>query len=460
MNNRKKSQPRKKQPQKQIQKTLLNSVTIQSGQDTSILQKDIFKEYHPDRSNTDQGELVNNRWVRFFGNDGSFLKGLIAGLSNSPTLRNILDQKTTLSLGDGFIAVKSEKVPFLQSLRKLFRLNKADDNNIDAVNDLIANVNLYNESLEEVLQKLFFDYYAFGNAFPELKKATKDGKEIVYLYHVPIGDVAIEKANDNGIIKNVGICNSWDNDGINEEEIRVVPMYPEFRRGSSIIHIKNYAPNFFYWGIPSNIAGRFWTEIEYRIPKYNITKFKNGFLPSAIIQAYGSFTEEEAQELSKSFENTFSDTENGSRLMLQVLRSKQDAADIQILEDSTDGNWLELQIVTTQQIITANGWATSISGVAQAGKLGNNQQIRDELELVTNMSIKPVRRKFLQKIINPWLQENKKVNTSIGDTMLTIANSNPISLAGSITPTDALDRNELREILGYAPQEDQQTQEE
>ena len=433
------------------QKNLINSVTIKSGKDTNVLQKDIFREYHEDSSDSDQGQLVNNRWVRFFGQDSSFLKGLIASISNSPTLRNIIDQKTTLSLGDGFIPVSSDRVPFLQTLRKMFRLSKADDNAVNLINDLIGNVNLYNESLEEVLGKLFFDYYSFGNAFAEYKIATRGGEKVVLLYHIPVENVAIEKADENGFSKNIGVCNSWDNDGLSDNDIKVIPFYPEFKDNSSVVHIKNYAPNFSYWGIPSNIAGRFWAEIEYRIPKYNITKFKNGFQPSAIIQAYGSFTDEEAQALEDSFKETFSDTENGSRLLLQVLRSKTDAADIAILDDNNDGNWLELQKVSTQQIITSNGWLTSISGVAQSGKLGNNQQIKDEIELAINMVIKPVRRKMLQKVVGPFVKENKKVNPALGSTMLTIANMNPISLASMIKPSDALDRNEQREILGYEP---------
>jgi hypothetical protein len=455
---RRSNQKQRTQTQGRSQKTLLNSVKIRTSKDTNILQKDIFREYLPDSANSDQGYLVNNRWVRFFGQEGSFLKGLIAGISNSPTKRNIISQKTTLSLGDGFLAVKADKVPFLHSLRKMLRLSKADDNSIDAMNELISNVNLHNESLEEVMEKLFFDYYSFGNAIAEFKKATRNGQPIVYLYHVPIENAAIEKVNSNGIVKNIGICNSWDNDGLSDKDIRVVPIYPEFKNKSSVVHIKDYAPNFFYWGIPSNIAGRFWAEIEYRIPKYNITKFKNGFLPSAIIQAYGSFTTEEANELADSFKETFSDTENGSRLLLQILRNKTDAADIQIIDDKSEGNFIELQNLATQQIITSEGWFPSISGIATPGKLGSSQELKDGIELAINMKIKPIRRKFLQKIINPFIKENKDVNGAIKGTMLTIANSNPISLASSIIPNDALSRNEQREILGYEPEETQEPQ--
>lgn len=374
----------------------------------------------------------------------------MALVMNSTTLRNVIDQKTTLTLGDGFIPVSSDKVPFLHNLRKLFRISTASKKETNAVNDLIANVNLHNESLEEVSEKIAFDWWAFGNAIVELKR-TEDK---VLMYHVPLENVGIKKADNNGLVTAIGICSNWDNDGFNESRIEEIPLYPKFdSKGRSAIHIKNYAPNFFYWGLPENVAARFWAEIEYRIAKYNITKFKNGFTPSALIQAYGSFTEEEAEQLSAAFKDTFTDTENGSRILLQVLRNKTDAADVHILEDKSEGNFLELQKLATQAIVTANRWTMSLAGIAQGGKLGTNQQIKDELEFVTNTTIKQGRRKIMQKIINPFILENRKLNTVLGNTMLTVANSNPISLASSIVPKDALNRNEMREALGYAAEE-------
>ncbi|OED34715.1 hypothetical protein AB832_07000 [Flavobacteriaceae bacterium (ex Bugula neritina AB1)] len=439
-----------------VESNFIDSATILHGKDTNILQQDLFREFHPDTYDSDQGQLVNGKWVRFFGQDSSFLKSLMALITNAPTLRNIIDQKTTMTLGDGFVPVSSEKVPFLQTLRKLLRLSTAQDNNIEAVNDLIGCVNLYNESLDEVLKKISFDWWSFGNGIVELKKAKKEGKDVVYIYHVPLENVGIKKANKNNIIEAIGVCQNWDKEGFNEANIREIPMYPNFdSSGSSAIHIKNYNPNFFYWGLPSNVAGRFWAEIEYRIPKYNITKFQNGFTPSALIQAYGAFTPEDAKKLRKSFTDTFTDTGKNSKILLQVLRSKEDAADVHILEDKSEGNFLELQKMTSQGTVTSNGWTMSLTGIAQGGKLGTNQQIRDELEFVINTSIKPFRRYLEQKIVGPYIAENKKVNSDLGSVMLHIANSNPISMASLIRPTDALDRNELREILGYEPQEEQ-----
>ena len=434
----------------------LASTTITHGKDTPVLQEDLFKDFHADSYDSDQGSLVNGKWARFFGTDASFLKGLMALSMNAPTHRNVIDQKTTLTMGDGFVPIASDTVPFLQTLRKLFKVGNTTESQVNAVNDLIGNVNLYNESLEEVVEKVAFDWWAFGNAIVELRKTTRNGEEITYIYHTPLENTAVKKANSNNIIEAIGVCQNWDIEGFSDVNVTEIPMYPNFSAdGRSAIHIKNYAPNFFYWGLPENIAGRFWAEIEYRIPKYNITKFKNGFTPSALIQAYGALTPEDAQKMKKSFEDTFSDTGNNSKILLQVLRSKEDSADVHILEDKSEGNFLNLQEMAAQAAVTAGRSTMALTGIAQGGKLGSNQQIRDELEFVINTSIKPFRRKLVQKIVNPFIAENRKQNTKLGNVMLHIANSNPISMASLIVPKDALDRNELREVLGYEAQEEE-----
>ena len=91
----------------------------------------------------------------------------------------------------------------------------------------------------------------------------------------------------------------------------------------------------------------------------------------------------------------------------------------------------------------------SLGGFATGGKLGTNQQIRDELDYVTNTCIKPVRRKGLQSIVNPFIKENAKVGRIPENIMLSIANLNPISLASQLDPKNVLLANEQREVFGY-----------
>ena len=439
--------PIKKRPKS----ALLASATIKHGIDTPILQQDLDREFQPDKYDSDQSMLVDQKWVRFFDVRDSFLKGLMALINNSTTLRNVLNQKTTLSMGDGFMPYESKTVPILQTFRKFIKKIFAADDSILQLNDFIGNVNFNNESLEDVIRKVFFDYWAFGNAFVEFVKTARDGKEVVLIYHLPIHKVGIKKTDESNIIKAVGISDDWElNQGANVVE---VAMYPEFTKinGSqrSVVHIKNYSPGFFYWGIPSNIASRFYAELEYRIPKYNIAKFKNGFVPSAIIQMFGSMTTQEAQKMVQNLQDAFTDTDKNSKMFVQVLSDEKYKLNATILEDKNDGSYLDLAKIASQGIITGNEFTTSLSGFAIGGQLGTNQQMRDELDYVTNTTIKPVRRKVLQNIINPFIKENQKVGALADGIMLTIANMNPLSLSSQIDPKAVLLTDEQRDILGF-----------
>ena len=440
----------KKPTAKRPQSSILASATIRQGIDTDILQEDLIREFQPDRYNSDESYLINSKWVRFFDPNSSFLKSMMALINNSTTLRNVIQQKTSLTMGEGFNAVESKNIPVLQSFRRLIKKLSVSDSGIEEMNSLITSVNLNGETLEEVIDKVVFDWWAFGNSIVELVKTTAGGKDIVYIYHIPLYKAAIKKANENNIVKEIGISENWDNQSGTDEGVSVLPLYPEFNtEGRAAIHIKQYSPGFFYWGLPENVAGRFWSEIEYRIPKYNISKFKNGFVPSAILQFFGSLTKQEAEKLVSSVEDTFTDTGKNSKMLVQVLRDEKYKLNAQILEDKNDGNYMDLQALASQAIVTANRWTMSLAGFATGGKLGTNQQIRDELDYVINTSIKQARRKIMQNIVNPFIKENALLNPALNNIMLEIANINPVSLASYLDPKQLLLQNEQRQILGF-----------
>ena len=327
-------QPNNKPVSKAKKKTILASATIEHGRDTAILQVDLDREFQSDRFSTDQSYLINSEWVPFFTPDYSFLKGLMALVNNSTTLRNVLNQKTTISLGDGFIPYQSDTVPILQTFRKFVKKLFETTSELEILNNFLGNVNLHNETLEDVIRKVFFDWWGFGNAIIEMVDTTRDGKPIVMMYHTPLHKAAIKKTDDTNIIKAIGINDNWEFNSI--ENITEIPLYPEWTNGKSkrcAIHIKNYSPGFFYWGIPSNIATRFYSELEYRIPKYNIAKFKNGFVPSSIIQFFGQMTTAEAQRLVNKTVDAFTDTGQNAEILVQVLSDEKYKMNVEVLEE-------------------------------------------------------------------------------------------------------------------------------
>lgn len=440
-------------------KNILASAQIKQGQDTDVLNEDLFNEAILDQAGR-SALLVKDRWVLMFDEKQSFLKNLMSLTNNSTTLRNVLNAKTAFTLGDGFQVVEADTIPILQSVKKLVRRFTGDAKNLKALNDCLGQVNQAGETLEDVSQKIIYDFVAFGNAYIEFVKTTEGGKDVVYLYHVPAYKVGIEKHNESGFSENFGICQDWQNLGQKEDNITVIPQYPKFTTGTakrSIVHLKQYAAGFDYYGLPEWISARLWANIEYRIPKYNITKFKNGFVPSAIMQFFGAMNEQEAEDLIKGIDATFTDSGKNSKIFAQVLRDETYKADVTLLEDKSEGNFLELSKLASQALVTANRWTMSLAGFATSGKLGSNQQIRDEIELVTNTVIKQIRRSFLQKVVNVYIKELSTAKNDIFKGLqIDIANLTPVSVASSLNPEISLLTSEKRNLLGYDTLDEEQ----
>lgn len=441
--------------------------------DIGILRKDQINEPAEERTT---GEFVDGKWARFFDNNSTFLYELRQLTQNSATLGRILEDKARLAMGSGFNVVESKGgIPFLASLKRMLTKLRGKETAVEIVNKIIGSVNLHSETLEEVGYKLNYDFAAFGNAVAELIRTTKDGKPVIYINHVPLEYVGVGIVGPLGVSEKIAIQKEWIK-GQSPAKENIVSIYPNWtvneevdengkvlaKTERTVIHVKNYLPGFEYWGLPSWIAARYWAEIEYRIPKYNISKFKNGFTPSAIVQFFGSATKEEAQQLIKDFRNAMTDTGNNSKIIAQVLRDERFKVNIETLEDKNDGNYMDLSKLAAQNIVTATRWTMALAGHATAGKLGTNQQVRDELEIITNMCIKPQQSVMLGRVFNPFLKEYAEYGKQpqLSNIFLTIANNNVVSFASKIDANTNLTTNEKREALGYDSLTQEQIEEE
>jgi hypothetical protein len=233
-------------------------------------------------------------------------------------------------------------------------------------------------------------------------------------------------------------------------------MYPDFKKFEdgtqrSVIHVKQYAAGYFYFGLPEWIGAKMWAEMEYRIQRFNTSKFENGFMPSGIMQFFGSITPAEAKKLVEGIESKFTGMANNHKLFVQVLRDEKLKANWIPTSKENEGEFLNLQNLAASAIVVANRWSKSLAGFATAGQLGSNQQIRQEMEYLQSTVIKPRQNLMLSKIINPYLAEIGLYNPALKDVQFSISNTLPVSFMGEIKVEDNLTQDEKREILGYSP---------
>jgi capsid portal protein len=363
-------------------------------------------------------------------------------------------------VGDGFIPMKGKANTLLTTSMKGEVIT---DDSLNEIEDVISQVNLHGQNLQEVLAQLAFDYDAFGNSFCEIVKGKVGSEPFTYIYHVPVYNIGIRKAEADQIIKSVGIYDNWEEvplttDGVfyESEGFREVPMYPDFKKFEdgtqrSVIHVKQYAAGYFYFGLPEWIGAKMWAEMEYRIQRFNTSKFENGFMPSGIMQFFGSITPAEAKKLVEGIESKFTGMANNHKLFVQVLRDEKLKANWIPTSKENEGEFLNLQNLAASAIVVANRWSKSLAGFATAGQLGSNQQIRQEMEYLQSTVIKPRQNLMLSKIINPYLAEIGLYNPALKDVQFSISNTLPVSFMGDIAVEDNLTQDEKREILGYSP---------
>ena len=348
-----------------------------------------------------------------FGANNLFPQFLAEIARQSPTHRAILGQKKILSVGKEFQSESEQLMSF-----------------VDAINP--------QESLRDVYGKIMFDYYCFGNAYLEVVKHNNG----VNLYHIDATKVRIAKDQ-----KHVYIHADWSNYNQSKKQQVILPMYPNFENNTSIIHFKDYEPTFNYYGLPDFVAALSWLSIDNLLQSYNKNKFENNFMPSAIVEINGDMGEEEAEKLVRDAQQRWTGKNNNSKILFLVKNGDTKPANITMLSDNADGSFMELQKLTSQNIITAHRFQPAMSGIVSSGKMSNTgNEIRIAWEMVMGTLIKDVEGVVLKKI-RSVINEMTPLNADD----LEIIYEPPISYLADINPSEILTINEQRVMLGFDP---------
>ena len=345
-----------------------------------------------------------------FGDDNLFPQYLAELKRKSSTNRSVLAQKTIFTSGAKFVCNNPELERFVED------------------------VNADHESLRDVFKKLADDYYTFGNAYMEC--VVYDGG--INLYHLDATKVRMSKTNKEVYI-NSDWCRYWDND----EKITRLPIYPRVAHNKFVVHFKDYEPTFNYYGLPDYVAALEHIAVDFEIGKWNHTKFKNGFQPSAIVEISGDMGEDEAKKLVREAQKKFVGEGNNGKIMFIVKNGDTSPANVSIIKDDQEGSWLDLQRVTDQNIITAHRWQPSLSGIVSSGKMNNTgSEIRIAYDLAMTTVIKDTSELLLNGIRKVLYNE-----LGFDPRDLKIHYEPPVSYANEIDVKTVLTINEQRRML-------------
>ena len=360
-----------------------------------------------------KGNNASNEPYVPFGSNNLFPEFLAEITRKSPTHRAILGQKKILSVGKEFQSEDQRLMEF-----------------VDDVNT--------GESLRDVYGRLMFDYYTFGNAYLEIVKH----KAGVNLYHIDATKCRISKNHEH-----VYIHPDWTNYTSTKKDQIIIPMFPNFENNRAIIHFKDYEPTFNYYGLPDFVSALRWLNIDHLLQQYNNTKLEQNFMPSAIVEINGDMGQDEAEELVKEAQQKWTGQGNNSKILFLVKNGDSKPANITMLNDTSDGSFMDLQKLTSQNIITAHRWQPAMSGIMSVSKLSSTgNEIRVAWEMVMGTIIKDAEGIILSKIrmvINEFMPFNADD--------LDIIYEPPISYLADIQASTILTLNEQRVMLGFDP---------
>ena len=345
-----------------------------------------------------------------FGTNNLFPQYLAELKRKSSTHRSVLAQKAVFTSGAKFVT------------------------NNETVKKYIKDVNADGETLRDVFKKLADDYYTFGNAY--LEGVLYDGG--LNLYHLDATTVRMSKEKQE-----VYIHPDWRRYNSQKEKTQVIPIYPKVKSSRFVIQFKDYEPTFQFYGLPDYIAALEHVAVDYEIGKWNHTKFKNGFQPSAIVEINGDMGEEEAKKLVREAQKKFVGDGNNGKIMFIVKNGDTSSANVQIIKDDQEGSWIDLQRITDQNIVTAHRWQPSLSGLVSSGKMNNTgSEIRIAYDLAMTTVIKDTSDLLLTGI-------KKLLFSELGflPEDLLIQYEPPISFATQIDPKEVLTINEQRKML-------------
>jgi len=406
----------------------INSIKATSVKSDPITTPIIKKEKEPNQN-------IEQKWVPFFqDSDNIYVNDLAKRARRSSTHSSIINQKITF--------IKGKKFTFMVDGEPVEYNDLPDD-----FKEWCKEVNPEGQSLYDVFCEWIQSYVITGNYYPHVKKSG----DYTALYSEDA--TTVRKSKDQ---KTAYLSNFWRDIMLStapsaEFPVTEIPFYGDRMRNEYLIHGMRKYPEFNYYGLPDYVGAIDWIDIEYRMSKYNIDKFDNGFFPSVLIQMFGEVPDGmNAQQYVDKIKEKFTGESNNDKFLVELLDSPDQAASIKEFERERDGEFLELSQLAVKCIVTAHRITGSLAGLETAGKLGSNQQIKDEYDKFMNSVIIPDFQEPLLNMLNKIIaRETKWNNIKIG-----ILNVAPVGNADKIDVNGVITINEARKMLGMDELED------
>lgn len=350
-----------------------------------------------------------------FGNDNYFPSAVQKLLRKSPVLRGALNSKTTYALGKGFTSEDTATTNYLE------------------------NVNANGETLNDVFKKLIKDDWNGGNAYIEI--VTTPGTNALALYH---RDWTTGRVGRGAMKGRILFYDDWTRWRSNKKDIEELPIYPKYKRikgnNHSVIHVKDYEPEFKRYGLMDWVAGMNAGAIGYMTDEWNISRLENDMRPSGVLVA-GVKTKKDSDDLQDYFNKNFKGKNNAGEVMF-ITADSDGKTSFSPIQDTSEGNWINLRSSSAEDIVKATNWWEVLMGGSTPGKLGVSQELRNTWSLAMFNVIQPK-----QDVYIDLFKKLIKEHTGLNSDDLSINNVNPIGYADKIEVNSVMTVRDALSVL-------------
>lgn len=354
---------------KEPQKTVIKSVSEIAGSPG----KTTIAPYKETKYNTKEVEKIVVPW----GDDNLFPQSVAYLLRKSGIQRGIINSQVTYLTGKKFACEDSKLEEFIKECNG-------------------------EESLRSVSKKFFLDYKSQGNAFFQIVTDAK--RSFVSLYHIDVTECRVGRKDYEGKIV---MHPNWADYNNNKTLIKAVPIFPEFEQDEetgqmvSMVHVKDYEPEFRHYGTPDWLSGLDAASIAYKTNRWNISRLDNGAKPGGILFVDAEFETDELRDEFKSRVAEVYEGEGNQGKMLTVTRSvapdQKDGTQFIQFNDTTDADWKDLKGLAIEEMLVANNWMATLSGI-QTSSGFDTSRILNEYQIALNNNIQPTQEVFLEVI--------------------------------------------------------------
>lgn len=306
------------------------------------------------------GKAAANPHFWRWGDDNLFPEALARLARRSTTHRRILNDKADYISGKGFTCDES-----------LVRLRQ-----------FVERANGRGESLRKILNKLAFDKSLFGNAFLEV--VTDARHSFLALYHQDASRCRLAKDDCHVVMHH-----NWH--AFRPSEALSLPLWPRLEEQTdgtlrSMVHYKDYEPQFDHYGVPPYIAGLDVSAIAYKTDRWNISRLDNSFQLSGVMMLDSSVeSEAEADELVRTAEQKFAGRPGQVMFVIKEGSEHENSRFIPIASQN-EGDWKSLHDQAVSDIVVAHSWFRSLSGLEYSAGF-SSERILHEYEVALNTVI-------------------------------------------------------------------------